>query len=218
MTVAESQQMGALLTGVEKVALIICRCQIYEALYLKQQPEQETWKLAIANLTTALVTLYAAIFGFLASAIQTYRRGVMSRALCAILTPAEAVGFLEKCQNLENQVAIEVENCEHIHMRHALINSDEHIQILKQLLQDLQMPILRIDTRVADLCEKSHSSERLHILEWISSIRHEEHHCFARLGRTSGTCKWLLRHERYHEWRDSSASMILWLHGDRKCH
>ena len=36
MPVAESQQMGALLIGVEKMTPLIGRCQIYEALYLKR--------------------------------------------------------------------------------------------------------------------------------------------------------------------------------------
>lgn len=218
MTVAESQQMGALLTGVEKVTSLIARCQIYEALYLeKEQSEQEEWRPVVSNLNSALVTLYATVLSFLASAIRAYNQGIISRTLCTILNPVEVIGFIDKCQTLENNVAVEVDNCERIHTRRIHASSEEQIQSLKQILADLQTPILRTDSRVAALGEKLDSSERLIMLEWISDIRYEENHFFASQGRTDRTGEWLLRHGRYREWRASSASVILWLHGDREC-
>ena len=215
MTVAESQQMGALLTGVEKMTSSIGRCQIYEALYLNREHfEQEQWEQAIINLTSALVTLYTTMLSFLGSAIRAYDKGTITRTLHAILNPAEIIGFLDMCHTQENDVVREIDNCEHI--LHA--GSDKHIQKLKQILDHMQAPVLRIDSRVAALYKKVTSSERLKLLEWISDIRYEENHFFARQGRTRGTGQWLLQHEKYREWRESSASMILWLHGDRKFH
>ena len=217
--------MGALLTGVEKMTSLIGRCQIYEALYLhREQFEEEGWKKAVLNLTSALVALYAIMLNFLGSAIRAYNQNTVTRTLHAILNPAEIIGFLDRCQILENNVVIEVDNCERIDARRIACrishqiqtSSEEQIEKLKQLLAGLQAPILRIDSRVAALCERLDSSERLSILEWISSIPYEENHFFARQGRTNGTGKWLLGHERYREWRASSASMILWLHGDRE--
>ena len=206
--------MGALLTGIEKIASLIGRCQIYEALYLKREFGHEKWKQAVSNLTSALVTLYAIMLSFLGSAIRAYDQSFLVRTLDAILNPSRVIGFLDRCQALENNVVFEVDNCEHI----LRVGSEEHFQRLEQILDDLQTPILRIDSRVAVLYERLHSSERLDILEWISHIHHEENHFFARQGRTSQTGAWLLRHEKYREWRTSSASMILWLHGDRECH
>lgn len=218
ITVAETQQMSALFTGVEKITSLISRCQIYEALYLRrEQSEQEQWKLAVKVFTSALTNLYATMLSFLASAIRAYKRGTLGRTLSAILNPAEEDSFLDRCQTLENNVAIEVDNCERIHTRQTQTGSEEQIQKLKSILEDLQTPILRVDSRVADLCEKLESSERLNILTWISGIPYEENHDFARQGRMSETGKWLLQHGKYHEWRASSASMILWLHGDREC-
>ena len=216
MTVAESHQMGALLTGVEKMASLICRCQIYETLYLKrEQSGQEEWKQAVKNLSSALVALYATMLSFLASTIRSYNQGTLIRALCTILDPTKVLDFLESCQTLENNVAIEVDNCERIHTRRIQASSEEQIRMLKRIFPT---PVLRIDSRVAALCERLDSSERLRILEWISDTPYEENHDFASQGRTSGTGEWLLQHDRYREWRTSSASMILWLHGDRKCH
>lgn len=219
MTVAESQQMGALLTGVEKITSVIGRCHIYEAFYLKrEQSKQEQWRQAVLGLTSALVSLYATMLSFLGSAIRAYHRGTISRTLRAILNPVEVIGFLNKCQILENDVAREVDNCERIHSRRTQTNSEEQIQKLERILASLQTPILRIDSRVASVCERMNSSERVRMLEWISGICYEENHFFARQGRTSGTGEWLLQDKRYREWRASSASVILWLHGDREYH
>ena len=205
--------MGALLTGVEKITSLIGRCQIYEALYLKRDLGHKNWKEAVLNLSSALVTLYAIMLSFLGSAMRAYNQSIISRTLDAILNPSKVIGFLEKCQTLENNVAREVDNCQHI----LRVGSEEHIQKLKQILEELQTPISRIDSRVAALHERLNISERLGILEWISAIRHDENHFFARQGRINGTGEWLLRHEKYREWRTSSASRILWLHGDREC-
>ena len=118
ITVAESQQMGALLTGVEKLTPLIGRCQIYEALFLKQeQSEEEGWKTGLKNLTSALTSLYVVMLRFLASATRAYNQGSFSRTLCAILNPAEVIGFLDECQTLEKSVAFEVDNCERLHTR-----------------------------------------------------------------------------------------------------
>lgn len=214
ITVAESQQMAALLTGVERMTSLISRCRIYEALYLKtKQSEQEDLGSAVTNLTSALVTLYTTMLEFLASALRASGQNLISRTLHAIFNPA---GFLENSQTLEENVAIEADNCERIHTRRVHAGAEEQIQQLKRILADLKTPILRIDSRVATLCERLDSSERLSILKWISDICYEENHFHACQGRTKGTGKWLLQHEKYREWCSSSASMILWLHGNRE--
>ncbi|RYP17500.1 hypothetical protein DL765_004464 [Monosporascus sp. GIB2] len=55
--------------------------------------------------------------------------------------------------------------------------------------------------------------ERLKILEWISPIPYGKHHNTVKEARTSGTCEWLLQHERFREWEDATSSVILWLQG-----
>lgn len=96
--------------------------------------------------------------------------------------------------------------------------STESISLSFQSLDDLRILSLETDSRITALCEKLDKSERRTILNWISDIPHEDNHFFARQGRTIGTGEWLLRDERYREWRASSTSKILWLHGVRECH
>jgi hypothetical protein len=223
VAIAESQQMGALLVGVEKVTYLINRCKIYEILYLQDKQSRpvvaknlESENLELENLKSALVELYAAILQFLARANQLYKSFV-TRALNGILNTEEVVGFPNKCEKLEARVDFEVGNCERLYSRTVHAKLDEFSKRLKQLLMNLEEPIMRTDSRVAALYDGLNESERPDILNWLSSIQYERNHRTAREGRTNGTGKWLLEHKQFRDWRGSSSSTILWLHGIRRC-
>lgn len=210
--VAESQQMGDLLVGTEKVTYLVNRCKIYETLYIySASPGQ-----ALNNLRAALVAIYATILRFLASANQLYDKNTVSRAAHAVLNTDKVRNFIQTCQSLEERVDVEANNCERTYSHAAHTKLSEHMERLKQLLKEIGEPILRIDGRVAALWENLDLSERFEILCWTSDVQYEGNHKAAREGRTAGTGQWLLVHERYCQWRKSSASMILWLHGIRK--
>lgn len=212
MAAAESQQMGALLIGVERVVCLINRCKIYEILYIHdKQPGK-----AQENLESALVALYAAMLRFLADANRLYTRSGV-RVFYGILNPDQVVGFIKECDELEIRVDIEASNCERTYSRTERAKMDERGERFKQLLVDLREPIMRVDSRVAALFSRSNETESCNILTWISSIPHKKNHLTARGGRTNGTGKWLLTNARYQDWRRSSSSTILWLHGIRRC-
>ena len=211
--------MGALLSAVEKVTYLINRCRIYELLYLRQkshEPKDSPGALALENLEQALMALYATILILLSKAGSLYEKSSLARTIYGFLNPKEVATFLQQCQSLEKRVEFEAENCERTYGRKLQTDATGMIQKLSQKLIDLESPILRIDSRVIRLYQTMEDSERLHILNWISSIPYEVHHYFARKGWTQGTGQWLLDHSQYREWRDSSASVILWLHGPRK--
>lgn len=65
--------------------------------------------------------------------------------------------------------------------------------------------------------DQADANEHLKILEWISPILYTKHHHIVKDDRTSGTCEWLLKHERFPQWENSGSSVILWLQGSRKC-
>ena len=201
--------MGALLIGVEKVAYLINRCKIYETLYLPNKQFGQAGidpEPAVANLESALVTLYATMLRFLATASRLYDKSFGARAVRGILNVEEVTDFVAECQRLETRVDIEASNCDRTCS-----------QTTHKKLASLQEPIMRTDFRVAALYDKLNESERCEILTWVSDIPYESNHYTARRGRTDGTGEWLLRHDRYREWRGSSASTILWLHGIRTC-
>jgi hypothetical protein len=111
------------------VTYLINRCKVYEILYFSdKQPGQavadlepaetnpnttmKNPELAVANLPSALVTLYAAMLRFLSMANQLYDRDVAARAIHGILNPHKIASFVDECQSLERRVDIEASNCE----------------------------------------------------------------------------------------------------------
>lgn len=51
---------------------------------------------------------------------------------------------------------------------------------------------------------------------WLSQMHYMKHHRTALEGMLEGTGQWLLRKKEFRQWRSSSVSSILWLHGIRK--
>lgn len=65
-------------------------------------------------------------------------------------------------------------------------------------------------------CEANFVAEkRIKILKWLSQVEYEKHHRNAMEDLLENTGQWLLEKKQYKEWRSSSASGILWLHGIR---
>ena len=99
----------------------------------------------------------------------------MSRTLHVILNPTEVIDLLDEWQNLENDAELAATNCDRMNSRQIAnevssqiqANSHEQTHKLNQILADLQAPILRIDPRVAALCQRLDNSERRDILRWI---------------------------------------------------
>lgn len=209
IAVGESQQMGALLVGAEKVASLIDRCSVYEALYLRAEGTEQFEK----NLERALLALYMAILRFLAVANRLYESST-KRVVYGLLSPDEVVGFVNNCRSLETELDIEVGNCERSHRKTAHTQLEDNGRQLKQLVESLQEPILRIDHKLSN--DRS-ESERLKILNYLSSIPYEANHYVACDGRTKDTGGWLLKHELFSQWRSSKSSNILWLYGIRRC-
>lgn len=57
------------------------------------------------------------------------------------------------------------------------------------------------------------NSEQEKILDWVSRIPYRSHHAQVRKEVLIGTGKWLLSHQAYFDWKTSSSSEVLWLHG-----
>jgi hypothetical protein len=206
--------MGALLMAVDKVAYLTGRCRIYEALYLHGGDENASDVSLAATkaqngLTSALLELYIAILQLLANAIHLYGKSTAARAFRGIINPTEVTDLVAQCQALEARVEVEAGNCERAS------SATRHTALLK-LLEAYQAPIARIDARVAELWLRADAAYRHQVKCWASSIPYEMVHETALAGRTPGTGQWLLGRACFREWRDSSASTFLWLHGIRK--
>lgn len=208
----EHEQMGALLVSVEKVTYLTNRCTIYEILYgPRTTPGQ-----VLHNLHAALVVLYAAILRLIALAHRLFAKNTTTRVIHALINPSKISDFLAKFQDLETRVEIEAQNCERMRSQEVDMTLQISLCSLQKVLESLQKPVLRTDERVSCFLEKVDQRERLEILEWISNVQHGKNHETVKEKRTQSTCEWLLKHEHYLEWQDTSSSIILWLHGTRR--
>jgi hypothetical protein len=181
---------------------------VYEALYrTRLQGEAVS-----ADLERSLVRLYTVILQFLATATEIFSKGGLRRAAHAVLNPDEVEKFIAECEKQELSLEADASNCERI-LRSAA-DSDQTTR-LQSLLDELRAPLVRVDARMEAILDRSDRAERCEILQWASSIPYESNHSAAKNGRTEGTAKWILTHSTFSEWRASSASTILWLHGIR---
>jgi hypothetical protein len=201
--------MGALLVGVEKVAHITSRCHTYEALY-RQELQGEA---ALSDLEASLVALYEVVLTFLSHALKLFGNSGARRAMHAALNAGALEEVITQLETHEASVERDACNCERVFQRTA---HGELAKQLQSLLAQFRAPLLRIDSGVEALLDRSDQLDRVAALQWASKIPYESNHITAREGRTENTAEWILQHPTYREWRASSASMIIWLHGIRK--
>ena len=96
---------------------------------------------------------------------------------------------------------------------------------LEALLTNFNEPMIRTMDHVSALSgklvdirnESQLKKDRLTILKWLSDVQYKKHHQTLSKGLLEGTGKWLLNKHEYVEWRNSSVSSVLWLHGIREC-
>ena len=86
-------------------------------------------------------------------------------------------------------------------------------QQLRNVLDDLQKPIDRMQKQISDIQDGFQEEERRKILNWLSEQPYIQHHNNVKRDILEGTGSWLLKDDMLLDWRRSSASSILWLHG-----
>ena len=93
------------------------------------------------------------------------------------------------------------------------LEEEKNFNDLKNILQDLQQPINRMERDLQTLHDGLTIAERSKILQWISPIPYIQHHNQARRDVLAGTGTWFLKDETVLRWLSSSSSSIMWLHG-----
>lgn len=136
-----------------------------------------------------------------------------ARSLHALRDSGELSSQLEALRELEQRANIEAANC------HSLFTSGVYYRMIEghdKLQAILEEQLVRIYGEITSVSHQLDENEMCEILQWICSVPHQTDHYNARSGRIKGTGQWLLAHPTFKEWRESSASMILWLHGIRR--
>ena len=87
------------------------------------------------------------------------------------------------------------------------------VTALRTLLEALENPINRLVDQATISLRTLEEKKYLDLLRWLSSVEFSRHHERHSEGRIPGSGKWLLDHPQYINWRSSSSSSILLLHG-----
>jgi hypothetical protein len=196
--------VGNLIVSIEKLSCLISRGAIYERLYHPGSVPADV----LDNLHDAMIKMYCAILQMMGQCYRIFHKSSALRVLHAIFND-DVVERLKECKELEVQVEREAHNCE----RTRSLEADAETQRLLGVLQEL---ILRTDERVLSLLEMTGDRERLEILDWVSTVLYGSNHNAVTEARTPETCEWLLSHNSYLEWQGTSASIVLWLCGNRE--
>ena len=109
------------------------------------------------------------------------------------------------------------------HINTLQIESKDSASKLEALLASFHDPLVRTVEQVSALTKSlAHSKtedqmeeERLKILLWLSNVQYKQHHRSISKTLLEGTGSWLLGKLQFIEWRNSSVSSVLWLHGIR---
>ncbi|KAI4250807.1 MAG: hypothetical protein LQ352_005234 [Teloschistes flavicans] len=233
LSVNEVQTFGAMAEGLEKISGYITRCHLYEHFFLAApsaaQPELES----------TLLRLYTSILLYLARARQYYAKSTLRRLGASIVMTSDSVDIRLAKVKTEHD---EVERCTHLINTElsqdagrkvgeiqASVSSlsgdlaalsvdmsasqDAKYHSLKAILDAFQQPILRTSIQVSDIHASLEKETRRQILSWLSTVRYREHHKSAFSTVMPGSGRWLLQKHTFIDWKSSSSSSILWIHG-----
>lgn len=93
------------------------------------------------------------------------------------------------------------------------IGSAKELATMHGLLTSLDKPIQRLVDDSTISAQSLQESHHLQLLHWLSSIPVSSHHKLHSENRVPGTSQWLLDHDQYKNWRNSSRSSLFLLHG-----
>ncbi|KAI5792009.1 hypothetical protein EDC01DRAFT_746799, partial [Geopyxis carbonaria] len=205
VVVANSETMSILLVGLEKTSYLIDRCTIYEKLYI--QPQNSAYESDYEGLEKGLLALYTAIFAFLNSAISFCSRNTAERHIRSALGTTDLSSHIEEIETLEVRVFQEASTLE------AICELTERFARVFEFLIKVTDSTARFESKLDAIHTELQKSKRSEILKWTSNVPYEQHHQRIKETRLDGTGEWILQRNEYQEWRASSSSMLLLLHG-----
>lgn len=93
------------------------------------------------------------------------------------------------------------------------IDTAKEVASMHALLKSLDEPIKRMADHTSISARVLHESQCLQFLHWLSPVPFPSHHKRHSENRMPSSGQWLLDHDRYLHWRNTSSSSIFLLHG-----
>ncbi|KAI9666864.1 MAG: hypothetical protein M1831_001369 [Alyxoria varia] len=163
------------------------------------------------RLRKLFVLLYVDVLTFLSKACHFLKQNRTRQALTSVfsLGGSEYEEILKSIY--KHKASIEDFTAQ---IRHEGHNQHKEIsQELLSILTQMRSPMQRVENFSAKAVKILEDHERKKLLNWASRIPYQKHYIEAQKKALEGTGNWLLSHPRFIQWKDSSSSEILWLHG-----
>jgi hypothetical protein len=208
--IASKEQSTAIYLGIGKVLVLMNRGAAYE-LQLAQLNDELL--LASASLESSLISLYALVLDFLASALFVQDKNAFERTLSALWTQKDITRFGEDCIELEKNLEIESRLIDGKCNR----ETSEKVKTLLNAAKSLDKTAT--DTRAlieAFQLEQQERDDNAYALSWVSKLPVLDHHADAKSGRAPGTGQWVFGKPEFVGWDRTSKASFLWIHGIRK--
>lgn len=193
-----------MLSIVENVTRVIYSGQIYESIYKLDKAGVEP----TSRLYDVLVEIYNFILELVIKSTDVSSNTAV-QFLKSVFDPEKASDMLCTLRDHKSRLADAVRVCEAT----AQANLDS---LLRIQLEDAHMALVGVTHRIENVVQRMDDQERDKLLSWISDIKYGNHHDHVVERRTPETGTWLIRHETFREWRDTTSSGILWLRGYRE--
>ncbi|KAI9654256.1 MAG: hypothetical protein M1829_000950 [Trizodia sp. TS-e1964] len=222
-TINDSQIFGAMVEGMESVSKVITKYAITEKLYLQQRSNSiET------EFKQSLVKLYTSVLVYLSSAKRYYSQNSAVRIAKSVISTKESSvkKYLSKISgeganadkytrliSREGSSLIPKFNASSDIELQADLLVGEDVAALKLILEQLEYPINRSAAQLSDLHDSLKNNERAEMFRWLSTIPHRSHHENIGNEFLPQSGQWLQQKSEFADWRRSSVSSILWLHG-----
>ncbi|ETS85593.1 hypothetical protein PFICI_03618 [Pestalotiopsis fici W106-1] len=244
VTINESEEFAAMIDGLQEVTNVIARYAIFESIYLQQHTSAtEHLEASLVALYAAVLSFLGeadAHFGrnttrrFLrstlrpASEIEKSLELIRSRqtevdrtaniAGMEILqnTSTAMHELVTMVGNLTLQLNITNYRLEQMHTSR-VSRPKSPTESLKSVVTSIMGPTQRLSQRGPMPRDDLSPEARRIIFDWLSPVKYQTHHLVETKDRLPNSGAWMFRSSQFRNWRDSSISETLWLHGMPGC-
>ena len=242
VSVNDFRVFGSLVEGLEVVCKTIARYAAIEKLYSRQQSSvEDVLEGSIIATYTSILRFLSKCRNYfdlgltrrVARSITQIPENSITKHLDRITINDKMVSDLTRTVDAERSQLNGFQQLSTTKIVDNLASSLQELRIestgsatkLEALLVSFGEPLVRTMEQASALSETIFhgkkeaeiKEERLWILLWLSNVQYKKHHQGISKGLLEGTGSWLLGKPQYIEWRNSSASSVLWLHGIRRC-
>ncbi|CVL08160.1 related to ankyrin 1 [Fusarium proliferatum] len=186
VTVNDVQQYGTMVQDLEVVSRIIARYKEFENLHLGRD------ELAQPALGTALTVLYTEVLTYLAQTIAFFSQSTAGM----FITPLRKT-FTDPSSPTRQEYEV---------LKLAKLQDTSDLRFI-------QKTVLRLRDQINSNTKRIEEDEYIKMISWMSTSPFSIHHETMSDSRTLNFGQWLLKHEAYRNWCESSSSSPLWIHG-----